>query len=132
MTMGSTSEETRICPFCKEEIKVDAIKCKHCHSKLVPVRPEHGGVCPFCKEDVKPDAVKCKHCGSQIGVLQDALRYIGLSDIWGQDCFYDCYDGCIDLNIRPSQCHSICERSCQISMPPQLAVLYRFFASGLR
>ena len=65
--------ETRECPFCKELIKSDAIICKHCHSKVAQLRPEHGGVCPFCKENVKPEAVVCKHCGSQIGENVDAI-----------------------------------------------------------
>lgn len=126
--MVTTTEKTRTCPFCKEEIKLEAIKCKHCHSMVVPERPDHGGVCPFCKENVKPDANKCKHCGSQIGD-QSAFR---MRDIFGQECFYGCYDDCVALNFDPAQCHDICERSCQISMPPQLMVFYERLASRQR
>lgn len=63
----ATNNETRECPFCKEEIKADAIKCKHCRSTVKPKTPSHGGVCPYCKEEIKPDAIKCKHCGSMVG-----------------------------------------------------------------
>lgn len=63
----ATTGETRECPYCKEEIKAEAIKCKHCKSALAPARPTHGGTCPFCSEEVKPEAIKCKHCGSMIG-----------------------------------------------------------------
>jgi hypothetical protein len=28
------SDETKLCPFCNELIKTEAIKCKHCHSDL--------------------------------------------------------------------------------------------------
>lgn len=27
----------RACPYCKEKIRADAIKCKHCHSTVEPV-----------------------------------------------------------------------------------------------
>jgi len=65
--MAQETQGTRQCPYCKEEIRADAIKCKHCKSSIPPDKPEHGGTCPFCKEEVRPDAVKCKHCGSFIG-----------------------------------------------------------------
>lgn len=52
------------CPYCKEEIKADATKCKHCHAKLSEKRPDHEGICPFCKEGINPEAIKCKHCKS--------------------------------------------------------------------
>ena len=55
-----------ICPYCKEEIKEDAVKCKHCCSNLSPKKPTHEGICPYCKEEIKEDAVKCKHCKSNL------------------------------------------------------------------
>ncbi len=61
-----TESKTRECPFCKEEIKADAIKCKHCGSSVSPEAPPHGGTCPYCKEQIKPEAIKCKHCGSDL------------------------------------------------------------------
>lgn len=57
---------TRECPYCKEEIKAEAIRCKHCRSNVSPEKPAHEGICPFCKEEIKPDAIKCKHCGSML------------------------------------------------------------------
>ena len=142
--METTTEETRTCPFCKEDIKLEAIKCKHCHSRVAPDRPDHGGVCPFCKEDVKPEAIRCKHCGSQIGDTADtttqscscsgprlALRR-PITDIYGQDCFYNCYDNCRAFGGSNEQCHGICEAVCGISMPPQLSVLYERLTSRQR
>jgi hypothetical protein len=58
--------ETRECPFCKEEVHAEATKCKHCRSTLTPARPSHHGICPFCKEEIKLEALKCKHCGSML------------------------------------------------------------------
>jgi hypothetical protein len=58
--------DVRACPYCKEEIKADAIKCKHCGSRVTPEKPSHGGVCPFCKEEIHPEAVRCKHCRSEL------------------------------------------------------------------
>jgi len=55
-----------MCPFCKEEIKVDAFKCKHCGSSVVPEKPTHSGICHYCLEEINKDAIKCKHCGSDL------------------------------------------------------------------
>lgn len=57
---------TRQCPYCKEDIKSEAIKCKHCGSGLAPIMLEHGGICPYCKEMIHEDAAKCKHCKSML------------------------------------------------------------------
>src|SRR5262249_45421162 len=57
----------RQCPYCKEEIKPDAIRCKHCRSSVPPEKPPHGGTCPYCKEAIHAEAIKCKHCGAMLG-----------------------------------------------------------------
>jgi len=58
--------DTRECPYCKEEIKSEAVRCKHCRSWLTSERLSHKGICPYCKEQVQPEAIKCKHCGSDL------------------------------------------------------------------
>ncbi len=60
------TDEKTTCPYCKEVIKPDAIKCKHCQSALASEQPDHGGTCPYGKEDIKADAIKCKHCHSDL------------------------------------------------------------------
>lgn len=59
--------DQRECPYCKESIKADAVKCRYCGSRVAPTLPEHEGVCPFCKEEIKPGAIKCRYCGSVLG-----------------------------------------------------------------
>lgn len=61
------AEKTRTCPYCKEEIKPDATRCKYCRSQLQAVEPSHGGTCPYCKEAIHPEAIKCRHCGAVVG-----------------------------------------------------------------
>lgn len=68
----ATESKTRSCPYCKETIHADAVKCKHCGSRLAPAGPTHGGTCPYCKEEIHPDATKCKHCKS---VLTDEAGF---------------------------------------------------------
>src|SRR5215213_2859323 len=60
--MPDAESETRTCPFCKEEVKATAVRCRHCLADITPTRPEHGGVCPLCREEIKADAIRCKHC----------------------------------------------------------------------
>lgn len=62
----NTESKIRNCPLCKEEIKVDAIKCRHCGSPVAPEKPAHEGTCPYCKEQIHPEAIKCKHCKSDL------------------------------------------------------------------
>ena len=54
------------CPFCKNEIKIDAIKCMYCKEMLPIEEPviEHPEtkICPFCKNEIKYEAIKCQFC----------------------------------------------------------------------
>lgn len=77
--MPDADSEARACPFCKEEVKAAAIRCKHCLADIPLVKPDHGGVCPLCKEEINADAIRCMHCkaalvpGAQV-VLARARR----------------------------------------------------------
>jgi predicted amidophosphoribosyltransferase len=50
--------KSRECPYCKEDIKSKATKCKHCGSAITPERPFHEGTCPYCKEQIQPEAIR--------------------------------------------------------------------------
>jgi hypothetical protein len=66
--MAENAEQAE-CPFCKESIKANAVKCRYCGSQLPRTAVDHEGVCPFCKEDIKPGAMKCRYCHSRLGPL---------------------------------------------------------------
>jgi RNA polymerase subunit RPABC4/transcription elongation factor Spt4 len=53
-------EETKLCPFCGQEIKSSAKKCIHCGKWLEKK-------CSACGEWIKIDANKCRYCGSWQG-----------------------------------------------------------------
>jgi hypothetical protein len=57
---------TRQCPFCREEIRSDAVRCRHCQAEVAPDRPDHEGTCPYCKESINPEAIRCKHCHANL------------------------------------------------------------------
>jgi hypothetical protein len=67
----ATESGSRSCPYCKEEIKEDATRCKHCRSSVAPEKPAHQGTCPYCKEAIHAEAIKCKHCGASVGPADD-------------------------------------------------------------
>ena len=53
------------CPFCKEEIKREAIKCQFCKEMLPNEEIEDEKdtkICPFCWEKIKSSAKKCRYC----------------------------------------------------------------------
>ena len=60
---------TKLCPFCNQEIKREAIKCKFCEQMVSEAKE-----CPFCKEMIHKDAIKCKHCKSDIPLVQEESR----------------------------------------------------------
>lgn len=59
-----------LCAFCKEEIAVGAVKCKHCKSTLPVIFQSELTICPFCKEEILPGAIKCKHCKTMLLEVQ--------------------------------------------------------------
>ena len=44
------------CPFCGNEIDIDATQCPECGEALLKN-------CPYCGENIKTNAKKCPHCG---------------------------------------------------------------------
>jgi predicted amidophosphoribosyltransferase len=72
---------TRQCPYCMEQIKSDAIRCKHCASTVAPERPTHGGTCSYCKETIHPEAVKCKHCQAFVDESRSAAALSAANEL---------------------------------------------------
>lgn len=61
--------ETKNCPFCIEEIKIDAIKCKHCGELLISEDfsksyDESMWICKTCKKGVDQNYEICWNCGT--------------------------------------------------------------------
>lgn len=66
------NSDTKKCPYCGEEISINAKKCKHC-KEFLPVNQNSNGTlnCPYCGEEVLISATKCKHCGEWLNILKE-------------------------------------------------------------
>ena len=64
--MADQEPATRSCPFCKEVIMAEALRCKHCQATILPAGLVHHGICPYCKESIHPEAIRCKHCRANL------------------------------------------------------------------
>lgn len=58
------NKDTKKCPFCGDEININAKKCKHC-KEFLPEDFSQSGMkkCPYCGDEINANAKKCKHCG---------------------------------------------------------------------
>ena len=58
------NQDTKKCPYCGEEININAKKCKHCKEFLPEDISPNGTIkCPYCGDEINANAKKCKHCG---------------------------------------------------------------------
>ena len=127
--MAEEQVETTQCPYCKEEIRADALVCKHCRSRL-EATPGHGGICPYCKEDINPEATRCKHCGPDLDARAARAEGGCGCGSWADVPYASRARGqFFDRQLAGGQCHDRCLWACG-SRSPQCEWLCSWICEG--
>ena len=63
------SFDTKLCPYCSEEIKVTAIKCKHCGERLDSSSPPVPGGAPATAVPIASPSARTAAPGAQPGAM---------------------------------------------------------------
>ncbi len=66
-------QETKICPFCAEEILAKSAFCRFC-GKDVHDKTGDTKVCPYCAEEIKAVAIVCRFCKRDLTETQKAIE----------------------------------------------------------
>jgi len=75
--MDDKIQTSKLCPFCNNEIAVEAKKCKHCKKWLDEVQEQiseeetETKLCVFCGEKIPSAAKKCRHCKNWVAELEE-------------------------------------------------------------
>ena len=61
----------KFCRRCSNEVKQEAIKCRHCGADLLAnesaIPSSSSSTCPFCRTEIPSDATVCRSCGAKKG-----------------------------------------------------------------
>lgn len=76
---NSTENKNKVklkpCPFCREDIKDNALLCKHCQSDLSRIKlndyNEYVKLCASCYSENELNAIRCETCGDSLVIVAD-------------------------------------------------------------
>ena len=108
----ATETESRECPFCKEDMKADAIKCKHCGSMVGGSTTSGSGCCEGCAEGTYAGRSQSSSTSPLSGFAPTALAARRGPDIRIPGPF-GCEIVCVNFCF-PSGCRYECWLDCHV------------------